>query len=212
MTRTLWRFAVLFVVALALATVAVLGVRGQTSRVPPREFNKGMVDQLKAKAQGKTLAFADGRVNRMPPKGTIPWGRGTDAPDGAFAFDLEAAYASKRMPGAFDARRIQHGRAMYTRYCALCHGDLGDGRGITTRFGMNQPPSYHSDSMRALSDGAMFKVITDGKGTMGPLAGRLPPEDRWAAVAWVRVLQRARNAQLAELPDEQRRALEEQPK
>ena len=56
MTRTLWRFAVLFVVALALATVAVLGVRGQTSRVPPREFAKGMVDQPKAKAQAKTLA------------------------------------------------------------------------------------------------------------------------------------------------------------
>lgn len=212
MTRMLWRFAFLFVVSLALATVAVLGVRGQTSRVPPREFDKGMVDQPKAKAQGKTLAFADGRVNRMPPVGTIPWGRGTDAPDPAFTFDIAAAYALKRMPGAVDRARIDHGRAIYTRFCALCHGDLGDGKGITTHFGMNQPPSYHSDSMRALTDGALFRVVTEGKGTMGPLAGRLDVEDRWAAVAWVRVLQRSRNATLADVPAPERTTLEEQQK
>jgi hypothetical protein len=46
---------------------------------------------------------------------------------------------------------------------------------------------------------------------MGPLAGRLPQEDRWAAIAWVRVLQRAHNAKLSEIPQAARARLEEQP-
>jgi hypothetical protein len=35
---------------------------------------------------------------------------------------------------------------------------------------------------------------------MGPLAGRIAPEDRWAAIAWVRVLQRAGHATRADVP------------
>ena len=209
MTRMLWRFAVLLLVALAIATVSVLGVRGQSSHVPPREFDKGMVDQPKAKFQSKTLAFADGRVNRTPPAGTVPWGANPFAVDGARADDDRDAYEMETMPVIVVPEFVAHGRAIYGRYCALCHGAVGDGEGITTKFGMNQPPTYHSDAMRKMTDGTMYRVITEGKGTMGPLGGRLTPEDRWAAVAWVRVLQHSRNIPVADLPAEERRKLEE---
>jgi len=209
MTRMLWRFAFLLLLALAIATVAVLGVRGQTSRVPPREFDKGMVDQPKAKVQGRTLAFADNRVNRTPPAGVVPWGADPFAVDPRRADDDRNAFALERMPVAVDEAFLEHGRAIYTRYCALCHGAVGDGQGITTQFGMNQPPSYHSDTLRALTDGAIYRVVTEGKGTMGPLAGRLPPRDRWAAIAWVRVLQHARNVPVARIPAAERARLEE---
>ena len=72
MNWSIWRPALLFLAALVIATVAVLGFRGQTSYLPPREFAKGMEVQPKVEAQGATAAFADGRVNRMPPAGTIP--------------------------------------------------------------------------------------------------------------------------------------------
>ena len=207
--RVLGRFGFLLVVALAITTVAVLGVRGQTSRVPPREFDKGMVDQPKAKVQSRTLAFADGRVNRVPPKGTVPWGAIPFAVDSVRAEDDRTAYELKRMPYVISEEFVAHGRTIYGRYCALCHGAVGDGQGITTQFGMNQPPTYHSDALRTMTDGAIYKVITEGKGTMGPLAGRLTPEDRWAAVAWVRVLQHARNVPLARIPEAERKKLEE---
>ena len=208
MNRMLWQFAFLLLIALAIATVAVLGVRGQTSHVPPREFDKGMVDQPKAKFQAKTLAFADGRVNRTPPEGTVPWGANPFSVDGARADDDRNAYELERMPIAVDEELVAHGRAIYGRYCALCHGAIGDGEGITTKFGMNQPPSYHSDALRKMTDGAIYQVITEGKGTMGPLAGRLTPEDRWAAIAWVRVLQHSRNVPLARIPAAAREKLE----
>ena len=62
MNWTLWRPAFLFVTALVVATVAILGVRGSTSHVPPREFDKGMWVQPKAKAQAASAFFADGRA------------------------------------------------------------------------------------------------------------------------------------------------------
>jgi len=197
----LWRPALLCIAALAIATVAVLGFRGGTSHVPPREFRKGMWNQSKAKAQGATAAFADGRVNRNPPAGAVAWGRSALARDPSLAIDLPAEYARKSMPVEPTAALLDRGEEIYGRFCALCHGAAGDGAGITTRFGMNAPPSYADERLRSMTDGELFRVVTEGKNTMGPLAGRIAPDDRWAAIAWVRVLQRAAHASRADVPE-----------
>ena len=210
MNWTLWRPAFLFITALAIATVAVLGVRGTISHVPPREFDKGMWDQPKARAQAASAVFADGRVNRVPPAGTIAFGRSSLENDAAFAIDLPALYARDRMPVEPGVSLLERGETIYARYCALCHGAAGDGAGITTKFGMNAPPAYTDERIRKLTDGEIFQIITEGKNTMGPLAGRIAPADRWAAAAWVRVLQRAGHATLQDVePDVRRRLMEE---
>jgi len=202
MNWTLWRPAFLFVLVLAISVVAILGFRGEVTHAPPREFRKGMWDQAKAKAQAASAVFADGRVNRTPPAGTIAWGRSPFAPDARFAIDLEREFARVRMPPvAAEIARLERGEVIYQRFCALCHGRAGDGAGITTKFGMNAPPSYTDERLRKLTDGEIFRVVTEGKNTMGPLAGRIAPEDRWAAIAWVRVLQRAGHATRADVPD-----------
>jgi len=201
MNWTLWRPAFLFVIALAVALVAILGFRGTTSRRAPREFDKGMWHQSKAKAQAATKVFADGRVNRTPPAGTIPWGRSPLSREKAMAIDLAAEYARKRMPFVPSSADLDRGTEVFGRFCALCHGDAGDGAGITTRFGMNPPPSYTDERLRNLTDGEIFRIITEGKNTMGPLGGRIAPGDRWRAVAWVRVLQRAGHASTDDLPE-----------
>ncbi len=200
MNWTLWRPAFLFVLVLAISVVAILGFRGGTSHVPPREFRKGMWDQAKAKAQAATAVFADGRVNRPPPAGTIAWGRSPHDPDPRMAIDLEAEYARVRMPVEPGVTLLERGEQIYGRFCALCHGHAGDGAGITTKFGMNAPPSYADERLRKLTDGEIFRIITEGKNTMGPLGGRIAPKDRWAAIAWVRVLQRAGHATRADVP------------
>ena len=66
---------------------------------------------------------------------------------------------------------------------------------------MNNPPAYTLDRLRNASDGYLFKIITEGKGQMAPLAGRIPVNDRWAAVAWLRVLMRAGHASIDDVPE-----------
>ena len=47
----------------------------------------------------------------------------------------------------------------------------------------------------------LFDVITEGYGVMYSYAARVPPEDRWAIVAYLRTLQLSRHATLAEAPE-----------
>jgi mono/diheme cytochrome c family protein len=73
---------------------------------------------------------------------------------------------------------------------------------------MVNPPSYHTDRVRDLPDGEIFKTITEGKGKMGPYGDRVRPDDRWAAVAYVRALQRAFDARIGDVPEERRKELD----
>jgi len=203
------RVAALSLLALVLTVVAVFGFRGQTSREPPRQPWSDMVAQQKHKPQAENAFFADGRAQRPPPAGTVPWGRDPRQPDPRFAFDLAGAYAMAKVPVPIDRELLRQGREKFEIYCAVCHGRAGDGQGITTRFGMINPPSYHDDRLRQTTAGEIFRVITEGKGQMGPYAGKIQPGDRWAVVAWVRALQRAWNATLDDVPADRRKELGE---
>ncbi|MBA4066106.1 MAG: hypothetical protein C0501_20785 [Isosphaera sp.] len=59
------------------AVVAVLGFRGQTSDARPWHVFLDMKYQPKYTSQGPSRFFADGRANRLPPDGTVPFD-GTD--------------------------------------------------------------------------------------------------------------------------------------
>lgn len=202
------KIAVLVLASLALAVVLVLGVRGESFRDPPRNFWPDMVDQAKFRPQSPNAWFADGRAQRMPVEGTLPWGGDRRAADPAYAVVLEPLYALEKLPVPIDRRLLEAGRGIFDVYCAVCHGRAGDGKGITTRYGMLEPPSYHSERVRGLKAGEIFKTITEGKGQMGPYADKVAVEDRWAVVAWVRALQRAQAASIDDVPADARRELE----
>ena len=76
--------------------------------------------------------------------------------------------------------------------------------------GYARPPSYHIDRLRKAADGYIFDVITHGHGAMPDYASQIPRDDRWAIIAYVRALQRAGNATLADVSAEQKKALEAQ--
>jgi hypothetical protein len=75
--------------------------------------------------------------------------------------------------------------------------------------GMKRPPSLHLARLRESPPGYHFDVITRGFGAMFDLSDRIRAEDRWAIVAWVRVLQRAENGALADVPSTERTRLAE---
>jgi mono/diheme cytochrome c family protein len=105
-------------------------------------------------------------------------------------------------PIAVDAATLGRGQQRYTIYCVPCHGAQGDGKGLVTNFGMPNPPAYQTDALRAAPAGHFFDVITNGKGKMLSYASRIPVNDRWAIVAYVRALQINPQAPL-QVPPEQ---------
>jgi hypothetical protein len=54
-------------------------------------------------------------------------------------------------------------------------------------------------------------VMTNGFGAMPSYASRVAPDDRWRVIAYVRVLQLAQGASLADVPPDQRNNIEPQP-
>jgi cytochrome c553 len=196
--------------------VSILGFRGRPFTKPPMDvfpewLFPGMKYQPKLSAQSPNPFFADGRSDRVPPEHTVvssygPAGqplRDDDflyrgkAPDGSFARGFPPSLTVNR---AF----LERGRDRFTVYCSPCHGAVGDGNGVTKKYGMIATPSYHDDRLRKMAEGEIFNTITNGKNNMNPYADKLRPADRWAVIAYVRALQRAQTGTVADVPDDRR--------
>ena len=211
------RYAYYTLAFLVVLLLSVMGFRGLRSPQPPIEVFSDMERQGKYKPQAESKFFADGRADRPIPAGTVPYGRGTGVEPGhefhdpAFLRTDDFRYDGKLPDGSFGRgfpaglevteTFIKRGQGRFTIYCAPCHGALGDGNGITKSYGMLGTATYHDDRLRGMAEGEIFNTITHGKNTMMSYADKLSPDDRWAVVAYVRALQRARHATLVDVND-----------
>jgi mono/diheme cytochrome c family protein len=83
------------------------------------------------------------------------------------------------------------GRAIYRERCILCHGDLGDGRGVRARDLSPQPRNLTDPDWQARSDARhIYRAIAEGRpGTAMPSwKPTLNPSEIWSLVAYVRTL------------------------
>jgi len=210
---------------LVVLLISVMGFRGMRSSLPPIEVFPDMDRQAKYKPQAESKFFADGRADRPIPPGAVPFGRDVIEKhdengkpyfaDPAFLRADDFHYAGRAADGSFargfplpvDEALIRRGQGRFNIYCAPCHGVLGDGNGITKSYAMVATPSYHDDRLRVMAEGEIFNTITNGKNTMFPYADKLSPDERWAVIAYVRVLQRAHHATIDDVPADQRGGL-----
>jgi mono/diheme cytochrome c family protein len=209
-------------VSVIVLAVSLLGFRGREFTRPPMDvfpewMFPGMKDQPSHAQQAESAFFADGRSDRIAPPNTVATSRGPagqplrsdrflylgKAPDGSWARGFPAAVR-------VDMELLERGRDRFTIYCEPCHGAVGDGNGVTKRYGLGATPTYHDDRLRAMAEGEIFNTITNGKGEMNPYGDKLAPADRWAVIAYVRALQRAQHSTLADVPEGDRAKLQAQ--
>lgn len=175
-----------------------------------------MGDQPRVKPLGTSDFFADGQASRPLVAGTVPRGPHRDAiiaHSRHFLTGLEAGQPARDLPAEVRKRwerreLLERGRVRYEAFCSHCHDLRGTGQGFVPRRGYPQPPTYHSDRLRAMPLGYFFGVITDGKGRMPAHAGQIPPADRWAIAAFVRTLQFSQYADVSSLEGQDLRQLE----
>lgn len=147
-----------------------------------------MLEQPRLDPQSEDPYFADGAGMRMPVAGTVA--RGHLPP----ALQSQDAAASLANPLPRTENVLAKGRQAFTTYCSVCHGVLGDGKlSLTAAYGA-KPANLVSQQFREYPDGKIYYVIAMGKNAMPSYASDLSPEERWAVVHYVRVLQRALNA------------------
>jgi mono/diheme cytochrome c family protein len=126
-------------------------------------------------------------------------------------FDDNSDFVTE-LPLPIDRSLVEHGRNRYSIYCVVCHDPLGTGRGKIVERGYTRPPSYHIDRLREAPAGRLFAVISEGYGSMPSYSAQIPPEDRWAIVAYVRALQISQHFPERDLAPEDKQKLSAMPR
>jgi len=152
-----------------------------------------MQDQPRYKPLASTSFFDDGRSARPPIEDTVA--RGQLHLDQARYTGMENGKPIEFFPIQITHADLVRGEERFNIFCSPCHGRLGDGHGMIPTRGFKQlPPSYHDARLRNAADGHFFDVITNGYGAMYSYASRIPVDDRWRIIAYIRALQLSQNA------------------
>jgi mono/diheme cytochrome c family protein len=122
----------------------------------------------------------------LPPEGAVPV-------DAERPYDLLAADSllESPLPAVLSEDALARGEELFGQFCLPCHGPAGLGDGSVV--GPNQIPALPtlnlmSQRARNYSDGYVWGMIANGRGLM-PTYKRIPVDERWLVVAWLRDLQ-----------------------
>lgn len=193
---------------IALAVLGIFGIPGSKFERPPFRLFPDMDEQDKVKGQKPSTFFKDGHGARLPVPGTVP----NSSDDGVFSVEFGAGrtgyyytgltegYYGTGMPEELELTAenaevfLARGQDRFGIYCAICHGEAGDGKGTVAMLGLNGVRNLHEAGFKAdaYPDGRIYDVITNGKGLMGAYGMNIPVRDRWAIVAYMRAMQEAR--------------------
>jgi mono/diheme cytochrome c family protein len=185
---------------IGVAGFATLGLQGKMSRNPPTELFPDMDRQAKLRPQEPNHFFANGVSSQLPPAGTIARSQPIETVNGeVYLFEDSPVNTGCQTgttnfvadnPLPMSRELIERGHNRFDIYCAPCHGRLADGNGIVKKLGvMPAVANLHDKRIVIMGDGEIFNTITHGKNTMGAVGPLLPTQDRWAVIAYLRVLQ-----------------------
>lgn len=172
--------------ALLLALLAGAGCVHK-KHLPAIEYMPNMAYGPRVPAQHEDPTNAGVTAMLLPVPDTVP----RDYTPYRFAqADTTDAMRELSNPLPRTAAVLYRGQRVFMTYCVVCHGPKGDGQGyIVPKFPM--PPSLLSDKVSNWPDARIYHIITRGQNLMPSYASQILPEDRWAAIDYVRALQRA---------------------
>lgn len=149
---------------------------------PNYQFFPNMYEAVSYETYSEHKVFKGGVEAQIPVKGSIKRGfvpyEIPNTPEG-----YALAKASLKSPLDSTAINQDKAKELYTIYCAICHGDKGDGKGnLVVKEKFLGVPNYKD---REITDGSIFHVITYGLNSMGSHANQLSQEERWVVADYV---------------------------
>jgi cytochrome c5 len=175
--------------------------RGSKFEDPPIHLNPNMDNQPKYRSLEESYFFEDGSTMRKPIEGTVAVGRYNEDVSFISGKNKDGNYVADN-PIILTREILDRGQDRYNIYCAPCHSQVGNGKGIVTQYDYPViPGNFHDNRIRNQPDGEMFNTITYGLRSMPAYGYQLKTEDVWAVVHYVRALQRSQNASFDDLPN-----------
>ena len=145
---------------------------------PNYQYFPNMYQPVSYETYGEYEIFPGQQSAMMPVENTVPRGFVPYDYENNTA-GLELAKAELQNPYEVTEENLATGANLYTFYCAVCHGDTGDGKGIlVTREKFLGIPSY-ADPGRNIVPGGIYHVETYGLNAMGSYASQTNEKERW---------------------------------
>jgi mono/diheme cytochrome c family protein len=110
--------------------------------------------------------------------------------DPAEPWEVPAKYKSMENPVAADAASVKTGRMLYTKNCASCHGRTGLGDGVKARGLDTFPGDFSGAAYQGQTDGEHFYKSKFGRGEMPSYENKIPDEDIWHMVNYMRTFKK----------------------
>ena len=185
--------------------ISTFGFRGDTFKKPPIRIFPDMDEQDFVKAQKPSDFFSDGMGARPAVAGTVPMGHEIED---SLESELRG-YGNKETylhTGRFDETNygkgfpteleldkpenvtalVTRGQEVFGFKCAVCHGASGNGKGTVSNYFQANISNLQESK---LVEGNIYDVVVNGRGTMGQQGRDLTLYDRWAVIAYVKLLQ-----------------------
>ena len=180
-----------------IAVLIIISV-GLTScfnkKAPNYRYMPNMYTATGPETNGEYEVLPNQQANMLPVEGTIS--RGWNPYE--YENTLEGkALATSELKNTLEVteKNLEAGKKLFEIYCALCHGDKGDGQGILVKrekfLGI---PSY-ADQGRTINEGSVYHVMMYGLNSMGSHASQTSEKERWQIVMHVLDLKAALNGE-----------------
>lgn len=175
--RDILKIAVIVIASLSLVSCF-------NDNKPNYQFMPNMYEPVGYEAYGEYEVFPGQQEAMLPVDGTISRGwmpyEYPNTTDG-----LNLAKEELKNPLEVTEKNLASGKALYNIYCAICHGEKGDGQGVLVkREKFLGVPSY-ADAGRNITEGGVYHVQMFGLNSMGSYASQTNELERWQIVQHV---------------------------
>lgn len=168
-------------IAIILGMSAALTACHDKSK-PNYQYFPNMYESVGYETYSESDAFKDGQEGQLPAEGTVKRGFVPyELPNTTEGYNASKLVATSPL----DSTAVDMDKAgqLYNIYCAICHGEKGDGKGnLAKREKLLGIPSYKD---RVITVGSVFHVQTYGLNSMGSYANQLDQNERWMVSAYV---------------------------
>jgi mono/diheme cytochrome c family protein len=150
---------------------------------PNYQYMPNMYEPVSYNTYSESDAFKNGKEGQLPAEGTINRGFEVYEYENTTAgYDL--AKANLKSPiDTLSTEDMDKAKGLYEIYCAICHGNGGNGQGkLVTQGKFLGVPSYKD---RVITAGSVFHVQTYGLNSMGAYSNQLNAHERWLVASYV---------------------------
>jgi mono/diheme cytochrome c family protein len=165
-----------------LVCIAVFVSSCKDDLKPNYQYMPNMYEAVSYETYSESNAFKNGKEGQLPPAGTINRGFEVyDYPNTTEGYEL--AKANLKSPLDSIAVDLDKAKGLYEIYCAICHGNTGDGKcKLVTQGKYLGVPNYKD---RVITTGSVFHVQQFGLNSMGSYANQMNAHERWLVSSYV---------------------------